>query len=156
MESALVMLESATGAIRAMVGGWDFDRSHFNRITQAKRQVGSAFKPFVYGAALEAGYTPADTLFDAPVAFPGAELLLTYSPRNYRREYLGIITLRKALEKSINVTATKLLDMVGAERTVDFARPARDRQCLLHSGKPGGEGRAVHDRADHDCRRSNS
>ena len=56
-----------------MVGGWDFERNKFNRITQAQRQVGSAFKPFVYGAALEAGFTPADTLFDAPAVFTGAD-----------------------------------------------------------------------------------
>jgi penicillin-binding protein 1A len=122
MEVAAVLVESATGAVRAMVGGWDYSRSQFNRVTQARRQVGSAFKPFVYGAALEAGYTPADTLFDAPVVFPGADQVLDYSPRNYKRKYLGVLTLRRALEGSVNVTATKLLDMVGPERAIDFAR----------------------------------
>ncbi len=121
IEAALLMIESSSGAVRAMVGGWDYGRSQFNRATQARRQVGSAFKPFVFGAALEAGYTPADTIFDAPVVFPGADLLMNYSPRNYKREYLGIITLRRALEKSINLSTTKLLDMVGAERVIDFA-----------------------------------
>ncbi|HVR28184.1 MAG TPA: PBP1A family penicillin-binding protein [Thermoanaerobaculia bacterium] len=122
MEAALVLLESSTGAVRAMVGGWDFGRSQFNRATQARRQVGSAFKPLVYGAAIEAGYTPADTLFDAPVIFPGATRVLDYSPRNYKRRYLGILTLRRALEDSINVTATKLLDLVGVERVIEFAQ----------------------------------
>jgi len=131
MEGALLLLESSTGAVRAMVGGWDFGRSQFNRTTQAKRQVGSAFKPFVYGAALETGFTPADTLFDAPVIFAGPTRALDYSPRNYERKYLGIITLRRALEHSINVTATKLLDLVGIDRVIDFAL-----RCGIESALP--------------------
>lgn len=122
MEAALVMLESSTGAVRAMVGGWDYARSEFNRATQAKRQIGSSFKPFIFGAALEMGYTPADTLFDAPVVFRGQGNLPTYSPRNFTREYYGIMTLRRALEQSINVTTAKLLDLVGIPRAIDFAR----------------------------------
>ena len=124
VEGAVVVLESATGAVRAMVGGWSFQRSKFNRATQAMRQVGSAFKPFVLGAALEMGFTPADTLFDAPTHFPDAEQELTYQPRNYYREYLGILTLRRVVELSINVSSVKLLDMVGAERVVDFGHRA--------------------------------
>lgn len=122
LEGAVVVLESSTGAIRAMVGGWDFGRTQFNRASQAKRQTGSAFKTLVYGAALEMGYTPADTLFDAPVVFPGARATLTYSPRNFYRGYHGISTLRRALEQSYNVTAVKLQDLVTAERVIDFAR----------------------------------
>ena len=122
LEGAVVVLESATGELRAMVGGWDFSRSSFNRATQAHRQVGSAFKAFVYGAALETGLTPADTLFDAPAVFPGADLQLTYSPRNNSRRYYGITTLRRGLEHSMNVTSTKLGDLVGMDRVVDFAR----------------------------------
>ena len=122
LESAALVLESATGAIRAMVGGWSFERSKFNRALQAKRQVGSGFKPFVYGAALEDGFTPADTLFDAPAVFPGADAQLSYSPRNYYRQYYGILTLRRALENSINVTTIKLLDLVGVQHVIDFAR----------------------------------
>lgn len=124
VEGAVVVLESATGAVRAMVGGWSFRRSKFNRATQARRQVGSAFKPFVVGAALEAGYTPADTLFDAPTRFPGADQELSYKPRNYYREHFGILTLRRVLELSINVSSVKLLDMIGVERVIDFARRA--------------------------------
>lgn len=124
VEVALVFIESRTGAIRAMVGGWDFERSEFNRVTQAKRQVGSAFKPLIFGAALEMGYTPADTLFDGPVAFRGADNLDNYSPRNFKRRYHGIVTLRRALEHSINVTTAKLLDMVGVDRVIDFAQRA--------------------------------
>ncbi len=122
LEAATVVIESATGAVRAMVGGWDFGRTQFNRATQAKRQTGSAFKPFVYGAALESGFTPADTIFDAPVVFAGATRQMSYSPRNFYREYHGISTLRQALELSYNVTAVKLQDLIGGDRVIDFAR----------------------------------
>ena len=105
-----------------MVGGWDFERNKFNRITQAKRQVGSAFKPFVYGAALESGWTPADTLLDAPTSFLGADGRLSYRPENYYKKHYGIVTLRRALEQSINVPAVKLFDLVGGNRVLDFAR----------------------------------
>ena len=124
IQGAAVVLESATGAVRAMVGGWDFERNKFNRITQAERQVGSAFKPFVYGAALELGYTPADTIFDGPTGFVGADGRISYFPRNYTRRFYGVITLRYALEHSINVPAVKLQDMVGTRRVIDFARRA--------------------------------
>jgi penicillin-binding protein 1A len=122
VQGAVVVLESATGAVRAMVGGWDFERSEFNRARQAKRQIGSAMKPFVYGAALEMGYTPADTIFDAPTGFLGADQKISYWPRNHSRRYGGIVTLRYALEHSINVPAVKLLDMIGVERVIDFSR----------------------------------
>ena len=131
LEGAAIVLESSTGAIRAMVGGWDFDRSSFNRATQARRQVGSAFKPFVFGAALETGFTPADTIFDAPTVFPGANNVPSYSPRNFYRKYYGITTLRRALEKSMNVCSAKLMDIVGVERTIDFAR-----RCGIRSNLP--------------------
>ena len=130
VEGAVLLLESSTGAVRAMVGGWDYERSEFNRALQARRQVGSLFKPLVFGAAFEHGFTPADTLFDAPAVFLGTDNRPSYSPRNYYREYLGILTLRKALEKSINVTSVKLQDVVGADRVVDFAYRAGIRSPL--------------------------
>lgn len=122
MEAAAVVIEHRTGAVRAMVGGWDFDRNKFNRITQAHRQVGSAFKPMVYGAALEAGWTPADTLLDAPTSFIGADGRLSYRPENYYKKHYGIVTLRRALEQSINVPAVKLWDLVGGKRVIDFSQ----------------------------------
>ena len=122
MQAAAVVIESKSGAIRAMVGGWDFERNKFNRITQARRQVGSAFKVFVYGAAIEAGWTPSDTLLDAPTSFRGADGRLSYRPQNYYRKHYGIITLRRALELSVNVPAVKLLDLVGVRQVVDFAK----------------------------------
>lgn len=131
VEGAAVLLDSATGAIRALVGGFSYSRSEFNRATQAKRQAGSSFKPFVFGAAFEAGFTAADTLFDAPVAFPAEDQQLTYSPRNFYRRYEGILTLRKALEKSINVSAVKLQDLVGAQKVIDFARRSGVRSDLF-------------------------
>jgi penicillin-binding protein 1A len=121
IEAAAVVLENQTGAVRAMVGGWDFDRNKFNRITQAKRQVGSAFKVFVYGTALEQGWTPSDTLLDAPTSFMGADGRLSYRPENYYHKHYGIVTLRRALEQSINVPAVKLWDLVGGRRVIDFA-----------------------------------
>ncbi len=130
LEGAVLVLESATGAIRAMIGGWDFGRNEFNRATQAYRQVGSAFKPFVYGAALENGFTAADTLFDGPAVFLGADNEESYSPRNYYRKYYGVTTLRRALEGSYNVTAVKLLDLVGIDRVVDFSQRCGIRSAL--------------------------
>ena len=131
MEAAVVVLESSTGALRAMVGGWDYDRNEFNRATQARRQVGSAFKPFVFAAALENGFTAADVLFDGPVVFPGGPHQPDYSPRNFYRRYEGILTLRRALEASINVTSVKLLDLVGVEHVIDLAR-----RCGIESELP--------------------
>ena len=131
MEAALLVIESATGAVRALVGGWDYDRNEFNRATQARRQVGSAFKPFVFAAALENGFTAADVLFDGPVVFPGGAGQPDYSPRNFYRRYEGILTLRRALEASINVTSVKLLDLVGVEQVLDIAR-----RCGIESELP--------------------
>ena len=131
LEGAAIVLESTTGAVRAMVGGWDFERNEFNRATQAHRQVGSAFKPFVFGAALEQGFTAADTLFDGPAVFTGADNEPSYSPRNYYRQYYGVTTLRKALEKSYNVTAVKLLQIVGIDKVLDFAA-----RCGIESQLP--------------------
>ena len=130
LQGAAIVLESATGAVRGLVGGWAFEKTKFDRATQAHRQVGSAFKPFVYGAALEAGFTPADTLFDAPAVFTGADARLSYSPRNYYRRYFGIITLRRALEQSANVASVKLLDLIGVGRVIDFAQRAGIQDTL--------------------------
>lgn len=131
IEGALLVVESASGAIRGLVGGWDFKRSKFDRALQAERQVGSAFKPFVFGAAFENGFTPADRIFDAPAVFLGADGLPSYSPRNYYRRYSGIMTLRRALEQSVNVPAVKLLDLVGVQRVAEFAR-----RCGVTSALP--------------------
>lgn len=120
VQGALVAIDVKSGEVRALVGGYDFKQSKFNRAVQSLRQTGSAFKPFVYGAAFEQGYTPADTLFDAPVAIPVGNAI--YSPRNYYGKYAGIVTIQRAMDLSINVPAVKTYMMVGGDKVVDFAR----------------------------------
>jgi len=120
VQGAVVVLDTKSGEVRALVGGYDFALSKFNRAIQSRRQTGSSFKPFVYGAAFEKGLTPADTLFDAPVAIPVGNQI--YSPKNYYGKYAGIVTIQRALELSINVPAVKTYMMVGGDNVVNFAR----------------------------------
>ncbi|HZJ71163.1 MAG TPA: penicillin-binding transpeptidase domain-containing protein, partial [Planctomycetota bacterium] len=120
-EGALLTIEPQTGYIKVMVGGYDFFKSEFNRAVQARRQPGSAFKPFVYIAALEAGFTPASQIEDAPVAYPMPQGK-TWKPDNYDRKFRGIITLQQALEESVNIAAVKVQERVGIRRTIDIAR----------------------------------
>ncbi len=122
VEGALLVLDNRTGAILALVGGFDFGRSQFDRTMQAKRQCGSAFKPFVYLAAFERGFSPADTIFDGPVLLPDEKGDLTYCPLNYYREYFGIVTLRHAVEHSLNASATKIQQMVSGQAVIDVAK----------------------------------
>jgi penicillin-binding protein 1A len=122
VEGALIAMDNQTGAIRAMVGGWDFERSEFNRAVQSSLQCGSAFKPFVYLTAFQQGYTPADTVFDGPFLLPDGTGELTYCPKNYYNLYYGITTLRRALELSYNASAVKLQQLVGSEQVVETAR----------------------------------
>lgn len=120
LQGAVVVLDVPSGEIRALVGGYDFRLSKFNRAVQSLRQTGSIFKPLVYGAAFEKGFTPADTLFDAPVSIQVGNQV--YSPRNYYGQYTGIVTIQRALELSINVPAVKTFMMVGADHVIDFTR----------------------------------
>jgi penicillin-binding protein 1A len=122
VEGALIAMDNRTGAILAMVGGFDFSRSEFNRAVQAVLQCGSTFKPFVYLTAFQQGYTPADTIFDGPFLLPDSAGELTYCPRNYYNVYYGITTLRRALEMSYNASAVKLQQLVGADHVVETAR----------------------------------
>ncbi|HKQ97556.1 MAG TPA: PBP1A family penicillin-binding protein, partial [Candidatus Polarisedimenticolia bacterium] len=122
VEGAILVIDPPTGEIRALVGGWDFNRSQFDRATQSFRQAGSAFKPFVYAAALEAGYSLARTLFDEPTVFVDQATGDQYQPNNYYRKYYGTTTLREAMEESRNIVAVKLLNEVGYGRTIDTAR----------------------------------
>lgn len=120
VEGALIALEPRTGAVRAMVGGYDFERSKFNRATQAFRQVGSAFKPIVYSAALErAGYTPSTVIVDSPISFPDNGGV--WSPHNYDYTFWGPIPLRKAIEQSRNIPAIKTLHVVGIKTGIEYA-----------------------------------
>jgi len=105
-EGALVAIDNATGEIKAMVGGRDFNVSKFNRATQALRQVGSSFKPYVYTAVIDQGGSPDDTILDAPVTFQTASG--PYSPHNYDDKFEGTITLRRALAQSRNIPRSSL------------------------------------------------
>ncbi|MDI1308721.1 MAG: penicillin-binding protein 1A [Methylotenera sp.] len=116
VESALVALDPENGAIRALVGGFDFNQSKFNHVTQAWRQPGSSFKPFIYSAALEKGYTPATILEDAPLNFSAAQTgNKDWSPQNYENSFEGSINLRKALAHSVNTVAIRVLQNIGPE-----------------------------------------
>ncbi|MBI5168818.1 MAG: PBP1A family penicillin-binding protein [Candidatus Eisenbacteria bacterium] len=121
LQSALVALDVRSGHVRALVGGRDWNHSNFNRATQAKRQPGSAFKPFVYAAAMDNGFKPTDIIVDEPVSFPGGNGE-TYQPQNYDHTYRGPVTLRYALQQSINVPAIKLLRKVGVSLVASYAR----------------------------------
>jgi penicillin-binding protein 1A len=118
-EGALVAIDNATGEIKAMVGGRDFNLSKFNRATQALRQVGSSFKPYVYTAVIDQDRSPDDTILDAPVTFQTASG--PYSPHNYDNKFEGSITLRRALAQSRNIPALKLADRVGIRTVIDYA-----------------------------------
>src|SRR3984957_4410766 len=120
VEGALVAIDNATGEIKAMVGGRDFNLSKFNRATQALRQVGSSFKPYVYTAVIDEGGSPDDTIVDAPVTFQTASG--SYSPHNYDNKFEGTISLRRALAQSRNIPALKLADKVGIKTVIDYAR----------------------------------
>jgi len=123
LEGALVAMDPTTGEIRAMVGGRDYGRSQWNRAVQAHRQPGSAFKPFVYAAALDRGFTPASLLEDYPVSYsiPQNGRMVEWSPENFDRQFRGEVTLRHALEESINVPTVRLLEEVGVDPVISLA-----------------------------------
>jgi penicillin-binding protein 1A len=122
-EGAVVTVEPQTGYVKAMVGGSDFLRSEFNRAVQAKRQPGSAFKPFIYIAAIEAGFTPASQIEDSPVSYAvGGKNGQTWKPENYDRKFRGSTTLQQAIEESVNVVTVKLQERIGLAKTIQVAR----------------------------------
>jgi penicillin-binding protein 1A len=118
-QAALIAIDNATGGIKAMVGGRDFNTSKFDRATQALRQVGSSFKPYVYTTVIDGGASPDDTILDEPVSFdtPSGP----YTPHNYDEKFEGIITLRRALAQSRNIPALKLANKVGIKSVIDYA-----------------------------------
>ncbi len=119
-QGALLAIDNSTGEIKAMVGGYSFEDSKFNRATQAFRQVGSSFKVYVYADAIEKGSTPFDTIVDLPfTTISGGQ---PYSPHNYDEKFEGTITLRRALAGSRNVPAVKLADKIGINTVVDMTR----------------------------------
>jgi len=122
VQGALLALDNSSGDIKAMVGGRSFEESKFNRATQALRQVGSSFKPYIYTAAIDEGMTPDDTVLDAPVSFPGGPSG-PWVPHNYDGKFEGVITFRRALAHSRNIPAVKVTERVGGIKTViEYAR----------------------------------
>jgi penicillin-binding protein 1A len=121
VEGALVSLRPEDGAIQALVGGFDFNRSKFNRAIQAKRQPGSSFKPIIYSAALEKGFTPASIINDAPVVFDDADLESTWRPENYSGQFFGPTRLREALYRSRNLVSIRILRAIGAGYAASYA-----------------------------------
>ena len=117
-QGALLALDNSTGEIRALVGGRDFNQSKFDRATQALRQTGSSFKPYVYTAAIDQGASPDDTILDSPVTFQTGAA--PYTPHNYDEKFEGIITLRRALAQSRNIPALKLADRIGIRTVIDY------------------------------------
>ena len=119
-QGALLAIDNATGEVKAMVGGRDFDQSKFNRATQALRQTGSSFKPYVYTAAVEEGISPDDVIYDGPTTFSTASG--AYTPHNYDGKYEGNITIRRAFAQSRNIPALKLIQRVGVQKVIQYAR----------------------------------
>ncbi|MGR9089665.1 MAG: penicillin-binding protein 1A, partial [Gammaproteobacteria bacterium] len=119
VEGALVSLRAQDGAIQALVGGFDFKKSKFNRVTQAMRQPGSNFKPFIYSAALEQGYTSVTRVNDAPIVFDAPGLESAWRPENYSGKYYGPTPLRQALAQSRNLVSIRLLQAIGVNNALN-------------------------------------
>jgi penicillin-binding protein 1A len=126
INASFVAMDNATGAIRAMVGGYDYGYSKFNRATQARRQTGSTIKPLVYAAAIQGGLSPATRLFDEPTSYlqDNQDCKDDYAPKNYEPGYTGMTTMRRSLEHSINVTSVELLSRTGYKPVITLAKSA--------------------------------
>lgn len=122
VDGAIIALDPHTGRILALVGGYSFEGSEFNRATQAKRQPGSAFKPFVYAAALENGFTPSSLVLDAPFVVDQGPDQAKWKPANYTKKFYGPSTLRLGIEKSRNLMTVRLAQFIGMDSVVDYAR----------------------------------
>ena len=122
VEGALVALDPNSGALLALTGGFDFYQSKFNRVTQAKRQPGSNFKPFIYAAALAEGYTPATIINDTPVVFSETLSRPDWRPENYSGKFFGPTRIREALTYSRNMVSVKLVDAIGLRKTLDYIK----------------------------------
>ncbi|MBW2271958.1 MAG: PBP1A family penicillin-binding protein [Deltaproteobacteria bacterium] len=143
-EGALLSMEVDTGEVRALVGGYDYDRSEFNRATQALRQPGSSFKPFIYGAALEQNYTPVSTLWDRPAVYEDPVSGFVWRPQNYGRHFYGPMPMRQALVRSVNNATVHLFRDVGVDYVIDYSRRmgisaplSRDLSLALGSSSVG-------------------
>ena len=121
VQAAMICIEAGTGLVKVMVGGRDFLQSQFNRAVQSRRQPGSAFKPVIYSAALDKGYTPATVIIDSPIVFKDEEHDFTWKPKNYGKKFYGPTLLRQALAKSRNVVTIKILQDIGIDYVLDYA-----------------------------------
>ena len=122
VEGALVSLDAPTGKVLAMVGGYDFKTSEFNRATQARRQPGSAFKPIVYSGAMDSGFTPSSIVIDSPIIYNDPTEEIKWKPANYEEKFYGATTLRTGLTKSRNVVTIKLVQKLGIQTVIQYAR----------------------------------
>lgn len=122
VEGAIIAIDPRTGAIRAMVGGYDFERSQFNRALDSLRQPGSAFKPIIYATAIDGGMSPATLVLDAPVVYGQEGPGKTWKPENYEKRFFGPITLREALRHSRNAATVRLLEQIGVRNVTNFSR----------------------------------
>jgi penicillin-binding protein 1A len=120
-QAALFAMDPRSGAVRAMVGGYDFKKSQFNRAMQARRNAGSAFKPIIYSAAVDRGMTPASIIDDSPIEFPSGKDK-AWAPKNYDNIYRGAVTMREALTNSINVVSVKILEKIGVGYAIEYAK----------------------------------
>ncbi len=120
-QAALFAMDPKSGAVKAMVGGYDFKKSQFNRAMQARRNAGSAFKPIIYAAAIDKGMTPASIIDDSPVEYESGKEK-AWAPKNYDNIYRGAVTMREALTNSINIVSVKILENVGVGNAVDYAK----------------------------------
>nr|WP_319397158.1 PBP1A family penicillin-binding protein [uncultured Desulfobacter sp.] len=121
-QSALLSIEAETGHVKAMIGGRDFRDSQFNRAIQSRRQPGSAFKPILYAAALDKGYTPATTIIDSPVVYEDKIHDRVWKPNNYAHKFYGPTLLRQALTKSRNIVSIKILQDIGISYVINYAK----------------------------------
>ena len=121
VEAALLCIEAETGFVKAMIGGKNFQKSQFNRAFQSRRQPGSAFKPIIYAAALDKGYTAATEILDTPIVFKDTERDFTWKPKNYEDKFFGRTLFRNALEKSHNIVTIKILQDIGVEYAISYA-----------------------------------
>ncbi|MEO1250608.1 MAG: penicillin-binding transpeptidase domain-containing protein, partial [Pseudomonadota bacterium] len=142
IQGAMVAIDPHTGRVKAMVGGYDYEMSEFNRASQAARQPGSAFKPFVYLAALTQGYTPTSLLLDTPLAIEQGPELEIWKPENYSGDFLGPVPMRIGIEKSRNLMTVRLLQDIGLEPVRDIANDfgvMRNMPLLYAMGLGAGE-----------------
>jgi len=121
VSGALVAMDPHTGRVHALVGGWSYTQSEFNRATQALRQPGSAFKPIVYLAALDSGFTPSTVILDAPITLPQGPGLPDWSPENYGGDFLGPTTMRVGIEKSRNLMTVRVAQAIGMAKVAEYA-----------------------------------